>query len=69
MTLQQDVSKVSAYNLGYICTLLELLCHSESNGSILTLYAKVTINYGRIIATAGMHTKPCIASLAFTTCK
>ena len=48
MTLQQDVSKVSLYNLGYICTLLEslictlleslictlleLLFYSESNG-------------------------------------
>ena len=37
MTLQQDVSKVSLYNLGYICTLLELLFHSVSND--------VTINF------------------------
>ena len=25
MTLQEDISKVGLYNLGYICTLLELL--------------------------------------------
>ena len=31
MTLQQDVSKVSPYNLGYI---LELLFYSESNNVI-----------------------------------
>ena len=30
LTLQQDVS----YNLGYICTILELLFYSESNGVI-----------------------------------
>ena len=34
MTLQQDVSKVSLYNLGYICTLLESLLYSESDGVI-----------------------------------
>ena len=35
MTLQQqDVSKVSLYNLGYICTLLESLFYSELNGVI-----------------------------------
>ena len=34
MTLQQDVSKVSLYNLGYMCTLLESLFYSESNGVI-----------------------------------
>ena len=35
MTLQQDVSKVSSYNLGYTCTLLESPFHSESNSAIL----------------------------------
>ena len=46
MTLQQDVSKVSLYNLVYICTLLELLFYSELNGVLLsTLYAQVAISY------------------------
>ena len=35
MTLQQDISKVSLYNLGYICTLLESPFHSELNSFIL----------------------------------
>ena len=34
MTLHQDASEVSLYNLGYICTLLESLFYSESNGAI-----------------------------------
>ena len=32
--IQQDVSKVSLYNLGYICILLKPLFHFESNGAI-----------------------------------
>ena len=34
MTLQQDDSKVSVYDLEYICTVLELLFYSESNDVI-----------------------------------
>ena len=34
LTLQQDVGKVSLYNLGYICTFLKLLFYSELNGVI-----------------------------------
>ena len=49
ITLQQDVSKVSLYNLGYSCTLLESLFNSELNGIFSTLYAKVNISYSRII--------------------
>ena len=62
-----DVSKISPYNLGYICTFLESLSQSELMKVFSTFYAKLTTSYGRIIA-IGMHIKPCIASLAFTTC-
>ena len=34
LTLQQNVGKVSLYNLGYICTSLKTLFYSESNGVI-----------------------------------
>ena len=37
ITLQQDVSKVSLYNLGYICILLESFIYSEPNGVIFPL--------------------------------
>ena len=45
-TLQQNVSKVSLYNLGYICTLLESQFYSESNGIIFNFVGQ---RYGRII--------------------
>ena len=34
LTLQQDVRKVSLYNLEYICTFFKLLFYSELNGII-----------------------------------
>ena len=40
-TLQQDVSKVSLYNLGYNCALLELPFHSELKGIIFN-FAQLT---------------------------
>ena len=65
MTLQQDVPKVSLYNLGYRCFILSRMVLFS------TLYANGIISYGRIrviLIAIGMHTKPCIASLAFTAC-
>ena len=73
LTLQQDVHKVSLYNLGYICTFLKSLFYSESNGIFnfvgqrnhkLWSYNLMCV----ILIAIGMHTKPCIASLAFTAC-
>ena len=61
MTLQLDVSKVSFYNLGYICTLLELLYHSESIGVISTSYAKVTISYCLNACNFNCHRNACKA--------
>ena len=37
LTLQQDVRKVSLYNLEYICTFFKLLFYSELNGIIFQL--------------------------------
>ena len=75
MILQQDVSKVSLYNLRYICTFLKSLFYSELNGVIFNFvgqrnhklwpYNSIFV----ILIAIGMHTKPCNASLAFTACK
>ena len=67
MTLQQDISKVSLYNV------VELF-HSGSNIVIfnivyLSKHKLWPYNQMRVILIAiGMHTKPCIASLAFKAC-
>ena len=40
MILQQDVSKVSLYNLRYIYTFLKSLFYSESNGVIFNFVSQ-----------------------------
>ena len=66
-------SKVRLYELGYICTLLELPFHSESiaNSVIFNfkhLRSRKLWPYNVILIAIGMHTNPYIASLAIIAC-
>ena len=75
LTLQQDVCKVSLYILGHIYTFLKSLFYSESNGGIFNFVGQWNHKlwpYNQmcvILITVGMHTKPRVASPAFTACK
>ena len=69
MTLQQDISEVGFYNLGYIYALpcIRIPFYSESNSVIFNYvhfsnHKLWSYNFNRHIG------KPCIASLTFTAC-